>query len=740
MNILHRLTSGLAIVTVSCLFILLAAMPAAAADKAASDCSIASIDTSFNARYPKAEHTRHKKEISEIQTLLKAVGYHPGKIDGWLGPDTDKALSQFCHSFKVDERLKQHNEKTDETSTMDLVTLTIDLLAGIADKADKPKEILLEGDGCGCLRDFSKMVYGFFPYWLADGKHHLVDFSLFERIGYFALKLDQQGHIKQKLHFPADAGSHPNIADFINQAHIYRVKVDVTFIASSWQYWEVDQIEKAVENIFKTVTREYEIAAPSWWRQHLPLVENNSTVHADGVNLYFDNYDDSKHGSTLATIVKQLSLKLKKAESETKLNIMLGLDLFDVDRRSLKEADQPSVELGKQFLAIKEQFRKLEARFKALEKILVTDPDMVDRVFIFLTQDTSQSKKDLRQLIENAFSGEARMIVLRKMVPIVIAQGLATQKDAEREAAVRKALDPGGDVEAAKDSDSQFEDDLTYMQDNFAGIGLWHLPLARKIDASEDEVADESALEKEAAEKEAVEIEAAEKVAEQKAAIAGEAEEKAVAAREALKTATAVKEAAQKEAEGTAVEETVAAAKASLEKAEAEKEAAEKEAAETAAAAKAAEEKAVAAREAATEEMATQTDVDTIRQALESKYQRSSKFAFLGEKYEPYAIKMCEWACPHRWVFRIALDILLILALIYWLWALGNCRLREFYQRRFLWFAGFGFITAMVFAVSAVCDPYWKGRAVYALIGIPLLILVGWGLSRLRRMNQPVLP
>jgi hypothetical protein len=729
MNISHRITSGLAIVTASCLFILLAAMPAAAADKAASDCSIASIDTSFNARYPKAEHTRHKKEISEIQTLLKAVGYHPGKIDGWLGPDTDKALSQFCHSFKVDERLKQHNENTDETSTLDLVTLTIDLLAGIADKADKPKEILLSGGGCGCLRDFSALVYGFFPYWLADGKQQLVDFSLFERIGYFALKLDERGHIKRKLHFPADAGSHPNIAGFINRAHKYRVKVDVTFIASSWQTWNVDQIEKAVENIFKTVTREYEIAAPSWWRKNLPLVENNSTVHADGINLYFDNYDDSNNGSTLARIVKQLSLKLKQAESEVQLNIMLGLNLADVDRRPLKEVDQASVELGTQFLAIKKQFRKLEARFKALEKILVTDPDMVDRVFIFLTQDTSQSKKDLRQLIENAFSGEARRIVLRKMVPIVIAQGLATQKDADREAGVRKAVARGGDVEAAKDSDSQFEDDLTYMQDNFAGIGLWHLPLTQKIEVSEDEVADESALEKEAAE-----IEAAEKAVEEKMAIAREAEEKAVAAREAVKTATAVKEAA-----GTAVEETVAAAKASLEEAEAEKEAAEKEAAETAAAAKTAEKKA-AEMKAAPAEMASQTDVDTIRQALESKYQRSGKFAFLGEKYEPYAIKLCEWACPNRWVFRIALDILLILALIYALWALGNCRLREFYKRRFLWFAVFGLITAVVFAVSAVCDPYWKHRAVFALYAIPLLILAGWALSRLRKMNQPRLP
>jgi hypothetical protein len=340
------------------------------------------------------------------------------------------------------------------------------------------------------------------------------------------------------------------------------------------------------------------------------------------------------------------------------------------------------------------------------------------------------------------------------MVPIVTAQGLAAQNVADREDRVRKATAQGDDVEAAKSRDSQFEDDLIYMQDNFAGIGLWHLPLTQKAKTPEEEIAEKSAAEKEAAEIAAAEKEAAEKVAiamqaEGKAAVAREAVKAATAAKdnsekEAAETTTAVNEDAEKEGAETASKEKVTVAKASAAQAEAKKVAAEKEAAETAAAARAAENK-VAEMKAAVEKaeakkVAALTDVDTIRQALESKYQGASKFAFLGDNYESYAIKMCEWACPNRWVFRIALDILLILALIYALLALGNCRLREFYQRQFLWFAGFGFITAMVFAVSAVCDPYWKGRAIYALIGIPLLILVGWGLSRLRRMNQPVLP
>lgn len=729
MKLLQEISSGLATLTVGCFFLLLLAMPATAAHNAGTDCSIASIDAKFNARYPKVEHSRHEERINSIQSLLKAAGYDPGKIDGWLGPDTDKALSQFCHAFKLDELVKQHNQKGDDNSTADLVTLTIEWLTKIANNAgkpneiangkEKPKEILLSGGGCGCSRDFyeNSLVYGFFPYSLADGKKQVVDFSLFERIGYFALDLNEHGHITRKLHFPADAGSFPNIAGFINRAHKHRVKVDVTFAASSWQRWNVDQINNAVENMFSTVTREYEIAEPSWWRKRLPLVENNSTVHADGINLYFESYDESKDGKTLVNIVKELNQKLKQAEFDVKLNIMLGLNLADVDRRALKKEDQAQQEVGKEFQELAGEFHKLKNRFSALESILDSDPKTVDRVFIFLSEDTSQSKKDLRQIIEDTFGGEARRTVLRKMVPIVNAQGLGAQAVVDLKARVEKAVAQGEDVEAAKNGDSQFEDDLIYMQDNFAGIGLWHLPLTQKAETPEEEIA-----EKEAAQKEAAEIAAAEKEAEEKLAIATEAEGKVAAATQA----------AANPAEGKA----------------AEVKAAEKTAAKTAEAAKAVARAAqmkvtelkAAAEKAAAEKAARQADVDTLRQALESKFQRDSKFAFLGEKFESYAVGMCEEACPNRWVFRIALDILLMLALIYWLWALGNCRLREFYQRQFLWFAGFGFITAMVFAVSAVCDPYWKGRAVYALVGIPLLILIGWGLSRLRRMNQPVLP
>jgi hypothetical protein len=153
-----------------------------------------------------------------------------------------------------------------------------------------------------------------------------------------------------------------------------------------------------------------------------------------------------------------------------------------------------------------------------------------------------------------------------------------------------------------------------------------------------------------------------------------------------------------------------------------------------------AEEKVVA------DKVAMQDDVEALREALKSHFQPKSdfqpggQFAFLGEKFEDIKFKLCEWACPNRWVFRIAIDVLIVLALLYWLWALVDCRLREFYQRRFLWFTGYGVMIAMVFAVSAACDPSLKDNALKVMFGISLLIPVSWGISRIRKMNQPLLP
>jgi hypothetical protein len=264
------------------------------------------------------------------------------------------------------------------------------------------------------------------------------------------------------------------------------------------------------------------------------------------------------------------------------------------------------------------------------------------------------------------------------------------------------------------DGKTLFKDDLIYMQNNFTGIGLWHLPLIQSKEDSEDEIA-----KLEIAEKEAAELAAAAKEA---AAAAKAAADRATVATEMAKNASADDAAAMKQA----------AEKALVEQKIAEQEAGEK--------AKAADEKTAAMEATKKKKEAPQKDVDTLRDALKNIYQVGGEFAFLGETIAPYANSFCEYACPNRWRFYTAIGVLLALAVIYTLLALRYCRLREFYQRRFIYFAGFGFVTAMIITVTLICDPFWKQRAAYVLIAILLLIIAGYGLRRLRRAVRPQMP
>jgi hypothetical protein len=294
--------------------------------------------------------------------------------------------------------------------------------------------------------------------------------------------------------------------------------------------------------------------------------------------------------------------------------------------------------LGFQVDGYRKQRKNLERQFRELREILVSDENegnAVDKVFVYLARDTSRSKKILREIVENAFTGEDRKNVMRKIVPIVVAQGLAEQG--------------GKDERVYGDGITQFKDDLTYFQDNFAGVGLWYLPLMPNPGATEDEVAKDGA-EKDGAEKDGAEKNGA------------------------------------AEGESSGADTSVA-------------------------------------------------DVNTIRVALTERLQKNSDFVFLGETIDSYLIQLCEFACPNRWVFRITLDVLVGLLLVYAGLAWMNCRLREFYQRRRPFFMAYLLLTALVVMVSKVCDPGSK-EILNFLIAVAFLF-IGWGYFR--RFWQPKL-
>ncbi len=204
--------------------------------------------------------------------------------------------------------------------------------------------------------------------------------------------------------------------------------------------------------------------------------------------------------------------------------------------------------------------------------------------------------------------------MLRKLVPIVVAQGLAVKKGTDKEKFPEKYA-----------YTSQFEDDLIYMQNNFAGIGLWPVPVMPNIDAEGNDH--------------------------------------------------------------------------------------------------------------------SEADTEIIRQAIkEASYQRDSEFKFLGQGIESYTTDLCNYACPNRWVFRIALDVLVLFLLFYWLLSMRYCRLREILQDRFIYFVVIGIAAVLTYSILRVCDPFYRQNAAYTLIVVLMLILIGFILRQWIKAKQPKLP
>jgi len=299
---------------------------------------------------------------------------------------------------------------------------------------DPSKLIEWQGEDCGCLQDLSgRTVYGFYPFWKA-GTPQTVNFSLLSRIAYYALSFDSKGEMSPLLHW------HRRTADFVTEAQRYRTKVDLVIYKNDWADWfnfsRKDQlfvIDKTTRNIVRAVDQKM----PDTFENRIKSLVSSkeSTTMGDGVTLYFDEYPENAQAvAFFESFIKTLRLKLKAANSNYKLNLML-----------------PMHAIGRGIYT-----------FENLEKFMndentVADDD-IDLFLVMLEKPTTDTKKALRLSFEQdrSFKGIQRKNMLRKIVPVISPLG-------------HKANEY-----------KQFEDDLIYFEDNFGGVGFWPLPLAEQ--------------------------------------------------------------------------------------------------------------------------------------------------------------------------------------------------------------------------------------------------------------------
>ena len=313
--------------------------------------------------------------------------------------------------------------------------------------------IKVEPADCGCSRNFSAKVYGFYPFWLAKPdsdkdqekgqQAQKIDFSLYNRIGFYALSLDKKGEIANPLQW----SNRGDIAQFINLAHQYKVDVDWTVYAADWQHWSDEVVDKASSEVAKFVTKKFSVTQTVSLLQRINAFLRGRSARADGVTLVFDDYSNhTKKADRIIKFVDKLKQKLKEVDPDTdmKINILLGIDAqtLGVDTPCCKDGAVGSNPL-----------------FSQLKNILLKDipsSTTVDYLLVYLPEPTSDTKKALRRQVENEFHGADRREVLRKIIAVVSPD-------------VQAPKDP------LEDPYAQFKDDLIYFDDNFKGVGLWPL-------------------------------------------------------------------------------------------------------------------------------------------------------------------------------------------------------------------------------------------------------------------------
>ena len=493
-------------------------------------CSKDNIYNSFSAYLTQKDGGRYlvsQQDLANIQVKLEEKGYGPVGEIGLNGPLTRKALAKFCDdqknfSFKgnmftelvallntpkkqvlqekaVDEQapstisiqpdppaisIINSAATTDLTINMDAATLSSSSYyyswTGTLDEKDAkgeqqtklmsiigieyPNELVFEsalaaldidkglykeikanslvepplplndlnvsGGDCGCSRQLSNVIYGFYPYWLGeDDTVQILDYSYYDRIAYYAVELNENGYVDDSKQWDNES----NAAGFISEAHTHYVDVDITLYATGWQAWSNALIGKASRNTAQLVQKTFKDS------------DGGSARNGDGVTLVFEGFGMASLESKekLISYVSAISKQLESEKNSYKINLLLDVNISQVTQIN----------------------STIFSDIKSLLLIREESPAIVDNVLVFLPQPTSNNKKKLRRIIENEFKGHERVKVLRKIVPI---------------------LSPYGDVNDVKGKHAQFEDDLIYLKENFAGVALWPVLLDSNESSKDD--------------------------------------------------------------------------------------------------------------------------------------------------------------------------------------------------------------------------------------------------------------
>ena len=384
-------------------------------------------------------------------TLIQAVARQEGKPAPTIGtPDCPPRWS------KLDQ--DDNYWPTDPVSwkKVPLLLMSPALRAMLIDKARQKHELLdpvapsWNGAGCGCVRELSGKVYGFYPFWRTQGQPQALDFSLLSRISLFALWYRDTGDLVLPQWQP------PRQTAFVREARRHRTRIDYTLYRNDWTF-----LKKASDTDADQIATRLAVQAADFI--DTPLTDLASRSHAwvpgfdtvermgDGLTFFPDQVPASN--SALGTAfehylnkqIKALIQELRKRHRRYALNIVLR----DSDLESATGAWK--VAMLYDYIKLAEAPHLDDGHIVVGSARYQSNTNLTLRYLVLLTDPTAQSEKALRAIVDQDkdFNEDDHRVLLRKMIPVV------SNGDAGRQ---------------------EIADEMAYFADNFGGVGFWAAP------------------------------------------------------------------------------------------------------------------------------------------------------------------------------------------------------------------------------------------------------------------------
>lgn len=316
------------------------------------------------------------------------------------------------------------------------------------------------GIGCGCVPERPlNEVYGFYPFWLAQGTAQAINFSQFTRIGFFGGVLNDAGHHTLPPHWNSqDPG-------FARMAHRHGVALDLVVYRRQWTgvlEMSTKQHEAFARQAASDAIGLVDTPLTDWFSRLKPVLMplwGEQTQLYSGLTVFFDNLPTErsqadKFRSFYKSYVGSLIAEMQRTGRRYTLNLVMPDHLVGEDGPFNFQDLLGYVESAERATDDKVIEGSPRLDYRGITDISVN-------LLVLLSEGTSTKKKALRARIDHsdAIHGHKRVAFLNSMVPVLFYPGAG--KPAPMPPPLFKQMD----------------DDLAYLEWQFGGAGFWPVPV-----------------------------------------------------------------------------------------------------------------------------------------------------------------------------------------------------------------------------------------------------------------------